>query len=68
MPECVSFTDELKKLFGYSVQDLGLELRGLTLLSNFCPVEPVVHSLLIYVQHPIDEVSEAYDNHNTHNR
>ena len=66
LPECVNFTDELKKLFGYSCQDLGLEIRGLTLVSNFCPTEPVVHSFLIYVQHPVDDVAESYDNHNTH--
>ena len=44
----------IKPLLGYSAVDLGLEIRGVTVTSNFCPINPVVHSLLLYVQHPLD--------------
>ena len=45
----------MKNLLGYSAVDLGLEIRGVSLTSNFCPIFPRVHSFLLYVQHPGDE-------------
>ena len=57
MSECELLESGIKPLLGYSAVDLGLEIRGVTITSNFCPTEPVIHSLLIYVQHPLDEAN-----------
>ena len=55
---CVKLEEAVKNILGYSAWDLGIEIRGLTLTSNFCPTEPRVHSCLIYVQHPGDSNTE----------
>ena len=54
MPSCVALEESVKTVLGYSATDLGINVRGLTLTSNFCPIEPTVHSVTIYVQHPND--------------
>ena len=53
-------------MLGFTASGLGLVIRGLCVTSNFCPTEPVVHSLLIYVQHETDEIDDLFDNFNTH--
>ena len=55
---CEKLSSDIKPLLGYSAIDLGLEIRGLNITSNFCPLNPHVYSLDIYVQHPLDEDSE----------
>ena len=62
-PECESLASAITPLLGYSAIDLGLELRGLNITSNFCPLNPHVYSLDIYVQHPLDENAELIHNH-----
>ena len=52
--DCVQLEDSIKSILGYSAWDLGLELRGISITSNFCPTFPKVHSILFYVQHPGD--------------
>ena len=60
---CDQLASEITPLLGYSAIDLGLELRGLNITSNFCPLKPHVYSLDIYVQHPLDENAELLHNH-----
>ena len=49
---CHDFEESLKSVLGYSAIDLGIEIRGLTMCSNFCPINPVIHSFKLYCQHP----------------
>ena len=57
---CADFEEALKSVLGYSAVDLGIELRGLTLCSNFCPTNPIVHSLKLYCQHPENWILEGF--------
>ena len=57
--------DLAKSALGCSARDLGVVIRGLTLTSNFCPTAPVVHSFILYAQHPSDD---GHDDYNTHDR
>ena len=61
--DCDRLASAITPLLGYSALDLGLELRGLNITSNFCPLNPHVFSIDIYVQHPLDENAELIHNH-----
>ena len=56
--DCLQLEESVKGLLGYSAWDLGIEIRGISLTSNFCPIFPKVHSFQLYVQHPCDQDRE----------
>ena len=63
IPRCLDLTQFIQSKLGQSAGDLGIEIRGATVTSNFCPTCPVVHSFILYIQNP---AGDEFDNFNTH--